>query len=193
MIRKIVVLCVAFFCCESVFAQHMDFEGISFDSSLEAFDKELVKHGFALVEEDEYDKVRFYRGLHSNMEFSVFIRFTQYSLKIYEISVYFNQSHYDRVKEYIEQKYCVQPVEWHHMMRNYMLGWWFRFVYDVADNGWIGLAKDNFSIYDNEFYCLNLAEVNYPKLLKKRDLKKWQKKYKNPLFYDENPAVKQYQ
>ena len=45
-------------------------------------------------------------------------------------------------------------------------------------------------INDREYSDLCLAETIYPKIIKKRDLKKWQRKYKNPLFYDANPNVR---
>ena len=83
----------------------------------------------------------------------------------------------------------VKPVELHEMMKFTPAYSGFRFIYDIAGNGWIGLKRGNVDINDNEFYYLYKAEVYYPKFVKKRDLKKWQKKYNNPLFYDNNPVL----
>lgn len=194
MIRKIVLLWAILIFYNTTFAQHMDFEGVSFDSSLEAIDAKLVNHGLDLVEK-EYDKysggMLFYNGIYSNMKLSVFVRYTPYSRKIYNVSVLFDQVHYDRIKEYIESKYKVKPVERHEMMKFTPAYSGFRFIYDIAGNGWIGLKRGNVNIYDNEFHYLYKAEVDYPKFIKKRDLRKWQKRYDNPLFYDNNPVVKQ--
>lgn len=179
MIRKIVLLWAILICYNTTFAQHIDFEGVSFDSSLEAFDAKLVNHGLDLVKK-EYDKytggMLFYNGIYSNIKLSVFVRYTPYSKKIYNVSVLFVQVHYDRIKEYIEIKYMVKPVELHEMMKFTPAWSGFRFIYDIADNGWIRLKRNYVDIYDNEYHYLYKAEVNYPKFVKKRDLRKWQKK-----------------
>ena len=192
MIRKIVLLWAVLIFYNTTFAQHMDFEGVSFDSSLEAIDAKLVNHGLDLVEK-EYDKysggMLFYNGIYSNMKLSVFVRYTPYSRKIYNVSVLFDQVHYDRIKEYIESKYMVKPVDLHEMMKFTPAYSGFRFIYDIAGNGWIGLKRGNVNKYDYEFHYLYKAEVDYPKFVKKRDLRKWQKKYNNPLFYDNNPVL----
>lgn len=192
MIRKIVLLLAILFCYNTIYAQHIEFEGVSFDGPLDVVDAELVNMGFDLVE-TEYDKysggLLFYRGMYFNMKLSVFVRYTPYSRKIYNVSVLFDQVHYDRIKEYIESKYMVKPVELHEMMKFTPAYSGFRFIYDIAGNGWIGLKRGNVNIYDNEFHYLYKAEVDYPKFVKKRDLRKWQKKYNNPLFYDNNPVL----
>lgn len=191
MIRKIALLCVLLFCCKTIFPQHVNFENISFDSSLETIETELENRGLLLVEQ-EYDKdhggMLFYRGIYSNMKLSVFVRFTPFSQKIYQISVLFDTVYYDKIKEYIENKYNVKPVGLY-CMSNYT-SYNYSFIYDIDNSGWIGLKKDRIDIHDNEYYCLYKAEVYYPKFVKKRVLKKWQKKYNNPLFYDKNPVVK---
>lgn len=192
MIRKITFLCALLFCYNTIFAQHMDFDGVTFDSPLETIDAKLVNLGLDLVEK-EYDKISggmlFYNGMCSNMEFSVFVHYTPYSSKIYKISVLFNCENYDKIKEYIESKYLVKPVEYQEKVK--FTDSSFRLIYDIAGNGWIGLKRDYVEIYDNEFHYLYKAEVDYPKFYKKRDLRMWQKKYNNPLFYDNNPVVKQ--
>lgn len=194
MIRKIVLLWAILIFYNTSFAQHMDFEGVSFDSSLETVDAELVNRGLSLVKQ-EYDEYSggelFYNGMYSNMKLSVFVRYTPYSRKIYKISVLFDWENYDKIKEYIESKYMVKPVALHEMMKFTPAWSGFRFIYDIDGNGWIGLKRDYVDIYDNEYHYLYKAEVNYPKFVKKRDLRKWQKKYNNPLFYDNNPVVKQ--
>ena len=161
MIRKIVLLWAILIFYNTTFAQHMDFEGVSFDSSLEAIDAKLVNHGLDLVEK-EYDKysggMLFYNGIYSNMKLSVFVRYTPYSRKIYNVSVLFDQVHYDRIKEYIESKYKVKPVERHEMMKFTPAYSGFRFIYDIAGNGWIGLKRGNVNIYDNEFHYLYKAD-----------------------------------
>ena len=101
----------------------------------------------------------------------------------------FNCENYDKIKEYIESKYLVKPVEYQEKVK--FTDSSFRLIYDIAGNGWIGLKRDYVEIYDNEFHYLYKAEVDYPKFYKKRDLRMWQKKYNNPLFYDNNPVVKQ--
>lgn len=194
MIRKIVLLWAILIFYNTSFAQHMDFEGVSFDSSLETVDAELVNRGLSLVKQ-EYDEYSggelFYNGMYSNMKLSVFVRYTPYSRKIYKISVLFDWENYDKIKEYIESKYMVKPVALHEMMKFTPAWSSFRFIYDIDGNGWIGLKRDYVDIYDNEYHYLYKAEVNYPKFVRKRDLRKWQKKYNNPLFYDNNPVVKQ--
>lgn len=85
----------------------------------------------------------------------------------------------------------VKPVELHERMKVTSTYYMFKFIYDIAGTSWIGLNRDRIDINDNENLCLYKAEVYYPKFVKKRDLKKWQKKYSNPLFYDNNPVVKQ--
>ena len=107
------------------------------------------------------------------------------------MSVLFEQLHYDKIKEYIESKYMVSPVELQEKMKITPAYSLFRFIYDFAGTGWIGLTRNSININDNEYLCLYAAEVNYPKFVKKRVLKKWQKKYNNPLFYDKNPVVEQ--
>ena len=107
------------------------------------------------------------------------------------MSVWFDWENYDKIKEYIESKYMVKPVELHEMMKFTPTWSGFSFIYDIAGKGWIGLKRDHVDIYDNEYHYLYKAEANYPKFVKKRDLRKWQKKYNNPLFYDNNPVVKQ--
>lgn len=52
------------------------------------------------------------------------------------------------------------------------------------------MCKDCLVINDREYSDLYLAETICPKIIKKRVLKKWQRKYKNTLFYDANPNVK---
>ncbi len=194
MMRKITLLCALLFCYNATFAQHMKLEGISFDIPLEAIDAELASLGLDLIEK-EYDKysggVLFYNGTYSNMKFSVFIRYTPYSRKIYNISVLFERSNYEEIKEYIEREYGVEPVK-SHIMSNYTPSYSsYKFIYDIDGNGWIGLSKERIEIYDNEFKCLYDAEVYYPKFIRRRMLKKWQKEYDNPLFYDRNPIVEQ--
>lgn len=66
----------------------------------------------------------------------------------------------------------------------------FKYIYAIGDYGWIGMCKDCLVINDREYSDLCLAETIYPKFIEKRDLKKWQRKYKNPLFYDANPNVR---
>lgn len=190
MTRKITLLCALLFCCNTTFAQHMDFDGLSFDSSLEAIDAKLVNLGLDLVKK-EYDKYSGGMLFYNNGILSVFVYYTPYSRKIYNVSVLFDQVHYDRIKEYIESKYMVKPVALHEMMKFTPTWSGFRSIYNIDGNGWIGLKRDCVNINDNEYYYLYKAEVNYPKFVKKRDLRKWQKKYNNPLFYDNNPAVKQ--
>lgn len=192
MIRKIVLLWAILICYNTTFAQHMDFEGVSFDSSLETVDAELVNRGLSLVKQgyDEYSGGElFYNGMYSNMKLSVFVRYTPYSRKIYKISVLFDWENYDKIKEYIESKYMVKPVALHEMMKFTPAWSGFRFIYDITGYGWIGLKRDYVDIYDNEYHYLYKAEVDYPKFVKKRDLRKWQKKYNNPLFYDNNPVL----
>lgn len=79
MTRKIVLILVILFCYNTIYAQHIEFEGISFDSSLETVDNKLVNIGLELVE-TEYDKSSggflFYNGMYSNMKLSVFVRYT---------------------------------------------------------------------------------------------------------------------
>lgn len=186
------MLLAILFCYNTIYAQHIEFEGVSFDGPLDVVDAELVNMGFDLVE-TEYDKysggLLFYRGMYFNMKLSVFVRYTPYSRGIYEVSVLFDRLHYDKIKEYIESKYMVKPVEHHDRMKVTSTYSHFNFIYDMAGTGWIGLTRDYIVINDNENFCLYKAEVDYPKFVKKRDLKKWQKKYNNPLFYDNNPVL----
>ena len=194
MIRKIILLLAILFCYNTIYAKHLELEGISFDSSLDAVETKLVHMGFDLVGA-EYDKysggLLFYKGLYSNMKLSVFVRYTPYSKRIYKVSVRFEPLHCNRIKEYIESKYMVKPVELDERMRITPSYSMFRFIYDITSTGWIGIARDCIDFNDNENFCLYKAEVDYPKFLKKRDLRKWQKEYNNPMFYDNNPVVKQ--
>lgn len=194
MIRKITFLFALLFCYNTIFAQHMEFECISFDSPLETVDAELVNMGFSLVEQEyelEYGGRLFYSGTFSNIKLSLFVYYTPYSRKIYSVSILFDRVPYDRIKEYIESKYLVKPLELQEKMKITPAYSLYRFIYDIAGIGWIGLTRESININDNEYRFLYKAEVDYPKFVKKRDLRKWQKTYSNPLFYDNNPVVKQ--
>lgn len=106
MIQKIVLLWAILICYNTTFAQHMEFEGVPFDNSLETIHSEFVNRALPLVKQ-EYDEYSggelFYNGMYSNMKLSVFVRYTPYSRKIYNISVLFDSENYGKIKEYIEK------------------------------------------------------------------------------------------
>lgn len=198
MFKKFLLLCAFLFCYNATFAQHMEFDGVSFDNSLETIHTELVKRGLSLVkhEYDEYSGGElFYNDTYSNMKLSVFVSYTPHSKKVYYISILYNEMYHNKFKEYIENKYNVEPVDEVTRYRiaryhsNYL-----DYVYNISNIGMIILSNSyngSIKIIDNEYHYLYKAEANYPKFVKKRDLRKWQKKYNNPLFYDNNPVVKQ--
>ena len=195
MIRKIVLLWVILICYNTTFAQHMVFEGISFESSLEAFNQELINRGFLLVEDahvDNDDGSLFYKGSYKGVDISVFISYTPHSKKVYNISLLYDEMYHDKFKEYIENKYNVEPVDNDTKHRIAPYSRYLDYVYNISNIGMIILSNHyngNVKIIDNEYNLLWKAESWYPNIIKKRDLKRWQRKYKNPLFYDENPSV----
>lgn len=189
MIRKIVLLWAILICYNATFAQHMEFEGISFESSLEAFNQELMNRGFLLVEDDNDDGSLFYKGSYMDVDLSIFIRYTPYSKKVYNISIVYDEMYHDKIKEYIENKYNVEPVDnvtKHRIAPGSRIG---DYVYNISNIGMIFLSNGYVYIIDNEYNLLWKAESLYPNIIKKSDLKKWQRKYNNPLFYDENPII----
>ena len=88
MFKKFLLLCAFLFCYNATFAQHMEFDGVSFDNSLETIHTELVKRGLSLVKHEyEYPGGKlFYNGIYSNIKLSVFVHYTPYSRKIYNVS-----------------------------------------------------------------------------------------------------------
>ena len=173
----------------------MEFEGISFESSLEAFNQELINRGFLLVEDahvDNDDGSLFYKGSYKGVDISVFISYTPHSKKVYNISLLYDEMYHDKFKEYIENKYNVEPVDNDTKHRIAPYSRYLDYVYNISNIGMIILSNHyngNVKIIDNEYNLLWKAESWYPNIIKKRDLKRWQRKYKNPLFYDENPSV----
>lgn len=129
-----------------------------------------------------------YQSCASDVRMSVFVRYTPCSRKVYEMAIRFDPSSFEKVREYIEQKYDLHSVERHDMVN--FGSYPFKYIYAIGDYGWIGMCKDCLVINDREYSDLCLAETIYPKIIKKPDLKKWQRKYKNPLFYDANPNVR---
>lgn len=197
MIRKITFLCALLFCYNTIYAQHMEFEGISFESSLDVFNQELVNRGFILVENAYVyndDGSLFYSGSYNGVDISVFIRHTPHSKKVYNISILYDEMYHDKFKEYIENKYNVEPVDNVTKYRVAPYTSYFDYVYNISNIGMIILSNHyngSIKIIDNEYDLLWKAESWYPNSIKKRDLKRWQRQYNNPLFYDNNPAVKQ--
>lgn len=197
MIRKIVLLLAILFCYNTIYAQHMEFEDISFESSLETFNQELINRGFILVENayvDNDDGSLFYKGTYKDVDLSVFIRYTPHSKKVYNISILYDEMYHDKFKEYIENKYNVKPVD--NVTRYCIAPYssYLDYVYNISNIGMIILSNHyngSIKIIDNEYDLLWKAESWYPNSIKKRDLKRWQRQYNNPLFYDNNPAVKQ--
>lgn len=195
MIRKIVLLLAILFCYNTIYAQHMEFEDISFESSLETFNQELINRGFLLVEDayvDNVDGSLFYKGSYKGVDISVFISYTPHSKKVYDISILYDEMYHDKFKTYIENKYNVEPVD--NVTRHHIAPYsrYLDYVYNISNVGIIILSNHyngSIKIVDNEYYLLWKAEVDYPKFVKKRDLRKWQKKYNNPLFYDNNPVL----
>lgn len=195
MIRKIVLLLAILFCYNTIYAQHMEFEDISFESSLETFNQELINRGFLLVEDayvDNVDGSLFYKGSYKGVDISVFIRYTPHSKKVYDISILYDEMYHDKIKTYIENKYNVEPVD--NVTRHHIAPYsrYLDYVYNISNVGIIILSNHyngSIKIVDNEYYLLWKAEVDYPKFVKKRYLRKWQKKYNNPLFYDNNPVL----
>lgn len=173
----------------------MEFEDISFESSLETFNQELINRGFLLVEDayvDNVDGSLFYKGSYKGVDISVFIRYTPHSKKVYDISILYDEMYHDKFKTYIENKYNVEPVD--NVTRHHIAPYsrYLDYVYNISNVGIIILSNHyngSIKIVDNEYYLLWKAEVDYPKFVKKRDLRKWQKKYNNPLFYDNNPVL----
>lgn len=195
--RKMVLLWAILICYNTTFAQHMEFEGISFESSLETFNQELINRGFLLVENayvDNDDGSLFYAGSYKGVDISIFIYYTPHSKKVCGISILYDEMYDDKFKEYIENKYNVEPVDnvTRHRLAPYTS--YIDYVYNIPNVGMIILYNryNNRStkIIDNEYDLLWKAESWYPNSIKKRELKRLQRKYKNPLFYDENPSVK---
>lgn len=189
------MLLAILFCYNTIYAQHMEFEDISFESSLETFNQELINRGFLLVEDayvDNVDGSLFYKGSYKGVDISVLIRYTPHSKKVYDISILYDEMYHDKFKTYIENKYNVEPVD--NVTRHHIAPYsrYLDYVYNISNVGIIILSNHyngSIKIIDNEYYLLWKAEVDYPKFVKKRDLKKWQKKYNNPLFYDNNPVL----
>ena len=189
MIRKILIIVfLTFFSCKLIYAQNIMMDDFSFDDSLETLDSKFVKRGFVLVDND--GNSMYYKGTCLDVDLSIFVRYTPYSRKVYCISVRFDRSHYLTIKKYFEQKINIKTVERsskHHVNHLFPM---YRYIYDVSDKVWIGIDTDKIDITHNEYGDLYQAETCYPQILKKRNLRHWQRKYKNKLFYDENPAIK---
>ena len=128
------------------------------------------------------------------MDISVFISYIPHSKKVYNISILYDEMYHDKFKEYIENKYNVEPVDNVTRLRIAPYSRYLDYVYNISNIGMIILSNHyngSIKIIDSEYDLLWKAESWYPNSIKKRYLKRWQRQYNNPLFYDNNPAVKQ--
>lgn len=83
--------------------------------------------------------------------------------------------YHDKFKTYIENKYNVEPVD--NVTRHHIAPYsrYLDYVYNISNVGIIILSNHyngSIKIVDNEYYLLWKAEVDYPKFVKKRDLRK---------------------
>lgn len=174
------------------FSQHLEFNNISMESNIEEFEKALLQNGvlkdYCLDLGTQYDNQidrRFYKITKNNNEYKLIVGYTKFSKSVYRVYVYC-----------IYGDSTVPKVKYHEFVGKIISNSSFtikdkgtQFMKFENKSGEIHVFYDNtgISIFytDHENDSLCRAESFY---LDKRTCKRLQKKYNNPLFYDNNPC-----
>lgn len=175
------------------FSQHLDFYNISMGNSLANFEKMLLQNGvlkdYCLNHDTQYDdqigNFRRYKYIKNNNEYKLSVGYTKYSNLVCSVHVFLQYSDSTVCKD----KYCEFVGK---MINNSS--------FTIKDKGTQFMKFENKSgevhiYYDDTaisiFYrdCENdlLRQVECFINLDKRICKRLQKRYNNPLFYDNNP------